>query len=163
MNKQYLLIMQEMQDIPTKNACQPKKGKLLWVKGQSGNPAGRKPERVLSVWERASRKLKDDPERVDKLADVFLGMLEAGHWGAWQDYLDRTEGKVGSSLTIKDERAPNPLDGLVGAAFLEMARKLLGGEVGVVPQVDEVMDAELVALPEPILDDLAGESPPERA
>ena len=63
-----------------------------WTEGQSGNPAGRKPNSVTTLLKNRS------PEDNKKIADKLYQMAINGDMAAIREYIDRTDGRVTGDL-----------------------------------------------------------------
>ena len=72
-----------------------------WKKGESGNPAGRKPGPSLVTAIR--NELSKDPERLKRIADTVLEMAEKKDMRAVLALLDRLDGGVNQQTTQDDE------------------------------------------------------------
>ena len=66
---------------------------MTFVKGQSGNPAGRPPSKV-SVVQRLKERLIEHPEEVDQIVVSLIKQAKLGNMIAAKEILDRIDGRV---------------------------------------------------------------------
>jgi hypothetical protein len=78
---------------------------MPFVKGQSGNPAGRglgdKPFRNALL--AALKKVDGDAEKIQRVADKLVDNALAGETAAIREIADRIDGKIPAPATIQDD------------------------------------------------------------
>ena len=81
---------------------------MPFVKGQSGNPGGRRKNRPWrDAIERAiTRANKEGMQAVDELADAFLAACLSGDVAALKELGDRIDGKVPQAIVGDEDEAP---------------------------------------------------------
>ena len=89
-------------------------GSGRWSLGESGNPAGRKPNSVTTLLKEKDRQ---------KVADKIYELVLSGDMPAIREYLDRTEGKV------TEKHLSLSLTATVTPELLEQAQKRLTGSL----------------------------------
>lgn len=74
---------------------------MTWQQGQSGNPGGRsKHEKIWkdAIFRAIKRRERDDPQAMEKLADVLITKASEGDIAALKEFADRTDGKVPQAI-----------------------------------------------------------------
>jgi Family of unknown function (DUF5681) len=91
-----------------------------WNKGQSGNPGGRRKEKIMS--DALYMELASDPLRARRIADRVLKSAEAGDMVAAKLIFDRLEGKA--IETVRSEvTVVNPAERM--ARLMELSSKVI--------------------------------------
>ena len=89
---------------------------MAWTKGQSGNPAGSKKEKMFfAALNRAIK--QDDGERVRKAAEKLLDLAAEGEQWAIKELRDTLDGKPAQTISGDDE---NPITFVSKIALVAM-------------------------------------------
>lgn len=81
---------------------------MPWVKGQSGNPEGRRAEKPWrdAIRRAIKRRETSDPQALEKIADALIEQAAGGKVDALKEFGDRVDGKVPQAIVGDDEADP---------------------------------------------------------